>query len=494
MKLSASFKSHFIYVVALLHIVLYVYAAVNKLLDFENFQVQLGQSPLLSAFAGFVSYVVPAVEFVIVGFLFFGSTRYLGLYASLCLMAMFTTYIFIMLHFSSFVPCSCGGILEKLSWHQHLIFNVSFFIINLNALLLHDNPKAGLLRKRRSTLAGALLSIVVVVVLFLLSEDTIHHRNNFVRRFPHHPAVLKHLYDLKHTSYYLAGVDNGNIYLANSIAPLAMTVFDTALKHKRSYRITLPPNSYPFKNVKVVVCPPYFYLADGTVPVIFRGKTTDWKADVWMESKVYFSKYVVLSENTIGIRALSSQTGENLLGIISKDSVVHVSLNATLLTKQLDGVFDTDGYFTYNKDRKQLLYLYAYRNQYLQIDSLLHKTATGKTIDTVSKAHLKVAYIASKKESKLAAPPLVVNKNAFSSGKYLFVSAGLMGKYEDRDSWDTSTVIDVYDLTNRTYALSFYITDYKNQKMTDFMIDHDLLVAVIGPNVVTYRLKQSLSF
>lgn len=90
MKLAASFKSHFIYVVALLHIMLYVYAAVTKLLDFENFQVQLGQSPLLSAYAGIVSYAVPVVELVIVGLLFFESTRYFGLYGSLCLMTMFT--------------------------------------------------------------------------------------------------------------------------------------------------------------------------------------------------------------------------------------------------------------------------------------------------------------------------------------------------------------------------------------------------------------------
>jgi hypothetical protein len=315
-----------------------------------------------------------------------------------------------------------------------------------------------------------------------------------VRRFPHHSAVLEQFYNLKHTSYYLAGVDKGKIYLANSIAPLAMTVMDTTLKHKTSYRITLPANSFTFKNVKVIVQPPYFYLADGTVPVIFRGKTSDWKAEVWMENKAYFSKYVVLSENKIGIRALSRKTGENILGVISKDSVVNVTLNPNLLTKQIDGVFDTDGYFVCNKDQKRLLYTYAYRNQYLQIDSLLNKITVGKTIDTVSKAHLKVAYVASRKESKLAAPPLVVNKNAASSGKYLFVNAGLIGKYEARDSWDKSSVIDVYDLTNNTYALSFYIADHHKQKMSDFMIEHNLLVAIIGSNIVTYRLKQPLSF
>ena len=51
MKLSAPIKNGIIEIICLLYILLFVYAAVSKLLDFENFQVQLGQSPLLSAFA-----------------------------------------------------------------------------------------------------------------------------------------------------------------------------------------------------------------------------------------------------------------------------------------------------------------------------------------------------------------------------------------------------------------------------------------------------------
>jgi hypothetical protein len=36
-------------------IILFTYAAISKLIDFENFQTQLGQSPLLSAYAASIS-------------------------------------------------------------------------------------------------------------------------------------------------------------------------------------------------------------------------------------------------------------------------------------------------------------------------------------------------------------------------------------------------------------------------------------------------------
>ena len=46
-------------------IILFVYAAVSKLADFENFQVQVAQSPLLSAFATFIAYTTVITELII---------------------------------------------------------------------------------------------------------------------------------------------------------------------------------------------------------------------------------------------------------------------------------------------------------------------------------------------------------------------------------------------------------------------------------------------
>lgn len=68
--------------VSLFFIILFIYAGASKMFDFENFQVQLAQSPLLSAYAGFISYSVIILELVIAGMLCFKLTRLLGLYGS----------------------------------------------------------------------------------------------------------------------------------------------------------------------------------------------------------------------------------------------------------------------------------------------------------------------------------------------------------------------------------------------------------------------------
>jgi uncharacterized membrane protein YphA (DoxX/SURF4 family) len=118
---------------------LFVYAATSKLLDYQNFTIQLGQSPLLSPFAGILAWAVPGLELVISLFLLLPKYRLAALFASFSLMAMFTAYIYIILNYSAFIPCSCGGVLEKMTWDQHLLFNIAFIILAALAVLLYPD-------------------------------------------------------------------------------------------------------------------------------------------------------------------------------------------------------------------------------------------------------------------------------------------------------------------------------------------------------------------
>src|SRR5690554_2572832 len=216
-------------VISLLYVLLFVYAAVSKLLDFENFRVQLGQSPLLSAFAGWVSWGVLLIELFTAGLLMFDKTRRIGLYIAFVLMAMFTAYIYIILNFSSFVPCSCGGVLEKMGWTEHLVFNIGFIILALIGLVL-DNIN---LVKSKSFIVSILCvffgGIIFVTTLYLLSEEEIHRNNSFLRRYPPHPVTTIKGLNIKYNSYYIAGSAEDRIYLGNTSAPAHILSVDTTL-------------------------------------------------------------------------------------------------------------------------------------------------------------------------------------------------------------------------------------------------------------------------
>lgn len=128
-------------IISTLFILLFVYAAVSKLLDFQKFRVQVGQSPILTSLGNWIVILVPSIEILISIGLMFTKLRLKAMYGSLILMTIFTTYIVFILNFSPYVPCSCGGILDKMGWKEHLIFNLGFVLLAIFGILLLENKK-----------------------------------------------------------------------------------------------------------------------------------------------------------------------------------------------------------------------------------------------------------------------------------------------------------------------------------------------------------------
>lgn len=126
-------------IICFLFVILFTYAAANKLIDYQKFTVQIGLSPLLTGFSGFIPWMVISIEFIISFFLLLPHFRLGALLASFGLMTMFTAYIVAILKYSSFVPCSCGGVLEKIGWTEHLIFNACFVVLSLVGIIIQAN-------------------------------------------------------------------------------------------------------------------------------------------------------------------------------------------------------------------------------------------------------------------------------------------------------------------------------------------------------------------
>ncbi|MGV8964373.1 MAG: MauE/DoxX family redox-associated membrane protein [Candidatus Saccharimonadaceae bacterium] len=492
MVLSNKFKEISVEVICFLYILLFVYAAINKILDFENFQVQLAQSPLLSAFAGPISYMVLVVEVVIAVLLCFQKFKKAGLYAGFSLMVMFTGYIVIILEYSPFIPCSCGGVLEKMTWNQHLVFNAIFVV--LGGLALYWFPRVLHTKHNQkkiivSLVASVVIPIAFLVAAFLLSEDMMQKRNNFTRRFPHHPVLFQYKTKLKYGSYYFAGVDENYIYLGNLQYPTTITLFNHSLHLQREIAIIVPDLERTYKDLKLVVQSSNFYLYDGSSTFVYTGKVADGKAKLWTENQAYFNRFIPIDSTTAAIRTINASSKETVLGILQPKNESPLILNEFLLDKQIDGVFDTDGYLIYNEQTQTLIYTYAYRNQFIVTNKLLGQKSLGNTIDTTSKVKIDVRYLSSLNASLIASPARIVNKRTSTYGPYLYVNSALIGKYEPREIWNSASIVDVYEIETKKYLLSFYLYDEEGIKLTDFLVSRKKIFVIAGKVLSAYSLQ-----
>ncbi|PKP15500.1 MAG: hypothetical protein CVU07_09920 [Bacteroidetes bacterium HGW-Bacteroidetes-23] len=296
---------------------------------------------------------------------------------------------------------------------------------------------------------------------------------------------------MKYNSYYFAGYGDGKIYLGNYTTPLQILEIDEDLKHKIVRRIDLDDLTLAFKEPQIAVEPPYFYFYEGAVPYLYSGTITDWRATLRFKTGDYFSQLKPIDQDNVAVRFIEQPSGESILGSINLIDTVRLK-ERKLLERQFDGIFDTDGKLAYNKTLKKLVYVYYYRNQYILFSSDLHTVSRGNTIDTTSRADVKLVTITSKNKTTYSKPPRVVNNSIATDGNILYVHSTLPGQFEDLKIWKRAIIIDMYQLQNKSYLSSFYLHDESGEKVKSFIVDGSNLYGLVGTKLVKYQLKKDI--
>jgi putative oxidoreductase len=124
-------------IISSLLILLFLYDSVSKWLSFKNFIGEMNNQPFPNWMTPYLVWSIPIIEVLIAIGLMFEKTRVPAFYASFVLMMAFTIYTAaILLHSFSYVPCSCGGVIRKLTWPQHIVFNLFFVGISVLGIWL----------------------------------------------------------------------------------------------------------------------------------------------------------------------------------------------------------------------------------------------------------------------------------------------------------------------------------------------------------------------
>lgn len=118
------------YILAAAIAIMFFYAVINKLSDFETSKQEMMNQVFPAPIAFQLAWAIPSVELIITCLLIFKSTQFIGFVASAITMAVFSLYIAVtMSGVFGRIPCSCGGILKNMDYGTHLIFNLLFLMM-----------------------------------------------------------------------------------------------------------------------------------------------------------------------------------------------------------------------------------------------------------------------------------------------------------------------------------------------------------------------------
>jgi len=332
------------------------------------------------------------------------------------------------------------------------------------------------------------VSTGIVIGIFQISIKANKVFGGFIRHLPPHLIVgLKGL-NLKSSTYYFAGFQNNKVILGNYESLNSLLQIDITSLASNQFTLLkgLPRNLTVFKDVYFKIDSPELCLLDGLKARIWFGKSADFSFTDSL-STVHFTAVIPLSANTFILRCNKNGTSNIIAKLKSNGSIFEPAI--PILNHRDNDSFSTDGKLLRISGSSKFLYLYYYKNEIICADTNLHVLYRAHTIDTIAHAHVKVAYIHSKHELTLAAPPLFVNKQSCANDKYLFVHSAIQANNETTLMHDSAAAIDVYNTSDGKYLFSFYLPDFQGYKLRDFTVYKTTLMAFFGPYLYMFKLN-----
>lgn len=328
------------------------------------------------------------------------------------------------------------------------------------------------------------VSVLGVCVLYWVTTYEQRSPNHFVRILPSHLLSPDKVGKMGSAHFYLAGVTNKWIFLADKISKNSVMRLDRiSLKNssvllKSGQHLDILQDAYlKFDGVHI-------FLIDGAKQSIGYGQIAKMRIE-GVRPSLPFTVCAPLTPDSWLMK-----TNQRGLPVLLKQNAGKADVvNKTILKPQGDNLFSVDGMLIKAPEANRVFYIYYYRNEILALDTNLKQLYIGHTIDTNRHAKIKVGKINSTNELTLTAPPVFVNKQAAANSSYLFIRSALRADNETKDSFNEGAAIDVYQVKDGKYLFTIYLPDLEGRKLVSFDVYDKTLAGFYGDYLYTFKLN-----
>jgi len=331
-----------------------------------------------------------------------------------------------------------------------------------------------------------LLSIAVLITMFTYSNRKLGLKNGFKRIFPKDRASIKAKITLDDEAYSIVDVSTDTITLNTFNKPYELIKISNDGHKKITYRIPSIQKKEKFDGLNTVAIFDDCY-------IILSGKSSSGykinKAGKIIVAKrlnkLYFYQSEVMNTNSFVF------VEDAMIDSIKRHKLKKVNwqgkeLSSFIPEKQVDGYFCTDGFFTFDRESKRLFYAFYYRGTFACLDSNLNLIYQAKTIDTIKRAKIFLRNVGN--HVTQSTPPNVVNKRFSVANGKVYMQSALKADNETKGNFEKFDVIDIYNIRNGEYTVSFYIPKLGIQRLTAFKVYKHMLVALYNSTLVVFKI------
>ncbi|TKC62515.1 hypothetical protein FBD94_09890 [Pedobacter hiemivivus] len=328
--------------------------------------------------------------------------------------------------------------------------------------------------------------IVVLGILNFISTKPNRHKNGFNRTFLKKPRIISTKYLGDNTKFYISGSNANLLYLTDYIDPNTLLVNDFSSQSITKIKLTIPEKEkIAWGVLKIEIDSGKVFAYDGLTRNIFEGLTLSKNMGKKNSPESRFDNCYSIPNDSFVIRNIDPKSKRYALRKVSPNGK---NIQFHDLGSVKDVIFSTDGVLLYNKQINQIVYVYYYKNCYIQLDYNLKKISSGNTIDTLSNQVLQTGVYGTQKITKLLGTPVIVNKRASTFSNKLYIQSGLKADNEDYLDYNNKITIDIYNLSNQKYIHSISIEKFQNKKLSEFKIVGNRLAALFENYLVIYDL------
>lgn len=338
---------------------------------------------------------------------------------------------------------------------------------------------------------GVIVAAIVIVLVLALTAGS-QGNSSFSRHFAPTPLQPYEVIEKNQAVTAFAGTKNGKLYFATR-TPAMLFVTDSTLAngHMEASGFTV---NHPkvLLGFNITVSSHGCTLYAGNLPKVYT-LGVEPATDSFNLTRHLFTRGVEVDSGSYVFRSFDPNNKKTRDQVLLKahPSKGIISIDSSTIPRLNDAGIGTDGLLHYDTLNKLLVYVSFYSNKVYLWDNNLKLVLITSTIDTLGSQQYFVgerSEDASRSTLTNTRPKKIVNSESCVANGVLYVISKVKADNENKSRFTSNAVVDCYRLKDFTYTGSFYLPDYKGEKLWNMVITNRSVIAIHSSNIIRYAL------